>query len=226
MFLKIPTTSSGLHKLNLAELEQIFSQVFADYPDYDFLKQVYDFAKYAHRHETRKQGEHIPYIVHPLRIVIFMFEVFRIKDRNMLSAALLHDTVEDTDVTLEQIRKKFGDKITEYVDAMTRPRPADEDEHPDQKYRSKIKKLKQIMASSLKIRELKLFDLIDNMNDWPDPLAQKIFKDKYPRWLNEAENYYLPLAESVGPKYAAPVKAIMSKMYELGYSSAQGDFKE
>jgi GTP pyrophosphokinase len=226
MFLKIPTTSSGLHKLDLTELEKLFEQVFADYPDCDFLKRVYDFAKHAHRTESRKQSADIPYIVHPLRMVIYMFSVFKIKDRNLLSAALLHDTVEDTDVTLEQIRGKFGDKITEYVDAMTRPRPADEDEHPDQKYQSKTNKLMQIMASSLKVRELKLFDLIDNMNDWPEPLSLEIFKDKYPRWLNEAENYYLPLAESVGPKYTQPLKEILAEMKKLGYKAAQSDFKE
>src|SRR3990172_3581821 len=158
--------SLNLNKLTLDELEQKFEEVFDSYPDYSSIKDAYEFAREAHKNQSRKHDKAAPYIMHPLRIVIRMFTIYKIKDLVLLTSAMLHDTVEDTDVTGEQIKEKFGAKVAYYVNELTRERPADEDEHPNQKYAAKMAKFKYYLASSFKVRQLKVMDIIDNMTDW------------------------------------------------------------
>lgn len=74
------------------------------------------FAVQAHRN-TERRGKGFPYIVHPLEAVAIVATIT--PDQELLAAAALHDTVEDTDVTVEQIRSEFGDRIADIVCAET-----------------------------------------------------------------------------------------------------------
>ena len=68
------------------------------------LKKAYEFAEYAHRHQQRYTGEE--YIIHPLKVASILSSWHL--DQTIMEAALLHDTVEDTHVTLDEIEKEFG----------------------------------------------------------------------------------------------------------------------
>lgn len=84
------------------------------YLDTDLLDRAIKFAVDAH-HNTERRGKGFPYIVHPLEAVEIVATIT--PDQELLAAAALHDTVEDTDVTVEQIRAEFGDRIAELVHA-------------------------------------------------------------------------------------------------------------
>ena len=84
------------------------------YLDTDLLDRAIIFAVQAH-HNTERRGKGFPYIVHPMEAVEIVATIT--PDQELLAAAALHDTIEDTDVTIEQIREAFGDRVAELVHA-------------------------------------------------------------------------------------------------------------
>ena len=82
--------------------------------DTDLLDRAIIFAVRAH-HNTERRGKGFPYIVHPMEAVEIVASIT--PDQELLAAAALHDTIEDTDVTVEDIRREFGDRIAELVHA-------------------------------------------------------------------------------------------------------------
>ena len=84
------------------------------YMDTDLLDRAIIFAVKAH-HNSERRGKGFPYIVHPMEAVEIVATIT--SDQELLAAAVLHDTVEDTDVTLEDIRHEFGDRVASIVEA-------------------------------------------------------------------------------------------------------------
>jgi myo-inositol-1(or 4)-monophosphatase len=84
------------------------------YLDTDLLDRAIIFAVHAH-HNTERRGKGFPYIVHPMEEVEIVASIT--PDQELLAAAALHDTIEDTDVTVEQLREAFGDRIANLVHA-------------------------------------------------------------------------------------------------------------
>lgn len=82
------------------------------YLDSDLLDRAIVFAVQAH-HNTERRGKGFPYIVHPMEAVEIVATIT--PDQELLAAAALHDTIEDTDVTVEQIREAFGDRVADLV---------------------------------------------------------------------------------------------------------------
>lgn len=82
------------------------------YLDTDLLDRAIIFAVKAH-HNTERRGKGFPYIVHPMEAVEIVSTIT--PDQELLAAAALHDTIEDTDVTVEDIRREFGDRIAQLV---------------------------------------------------------------------------------------------------------------
>lgn len=84
------------------------------YLDTDLLDRAIIFAVKAH-HNTERRGKGFPYIVHPMEAVEIVASIT--PNQELLAAAALHDTIEDTDVTVEQLRAEFGDRIADLVHA-------------------------------------------------------------------------------------------------------------
>ena len=84
------------------------------YLNTDLLDRAIVFAVKAH-HNTERRGKGFPYIVHPMEAVEIVSTIT--SDQELLAAAALHDTIEDTDVTVEDIRREFGDRIADLVHA-------------------------------------------------------------------------------------------------------------
>lgn len=84
------------------------------YLDTELLDRAIVFAVKAH-HNTERRGKGFPYIVHPMEAVEIVASIT--PDQELLAAAALHDTIEDTDVTVEQLRAEFGDRIADLVHA-------------------------------------------------------------------------------------------------------------
>src|SRR5690349_8352793 len=85
--------------------------------DKKLIRQAFEMAAEAHKRMRRKSGE--PYILHPLAVARICVEEIGLGIRSSI-CALLHDTVEDTDITLEDIQREFGSEITRIVDGLTK----------------------------------------------------------------------------------------------------------
>lgn len=130
------------------------------------------FATEAHKGQLRKYTNE-PYIVHPVAVA----ELVKAVDwctSEMVAAALLHDTVEDTEVTLQDIYREFGFVISEMVDHLT------DISKPEDGNREKRKKLdrEHIAKSDLEVKTIKLADLIDNSRTISryDPKFWKVYR--------------------------------------------------
>ena len=99
-------------------LQEILRELLLHHPDADteLVKRAYVYATRAHRGQTRKSGD--PYITHPLAVATILAELGM--NHETLCAALLHDTIEDTSYTLDELRADFGEEIATLVDGVTK----------------------------------------------------------------------------------------------------------
>ncbi|MHA1150824.1 MAG: HD domain-containing protein [Promethearchaeota archaeon] len=126
---------------------------------------TYSFLKYKDR--FRKSNVDIPYVIHPIRITLILraagFNEF--DHEELMVAALLHDLVEDTEMTIEEIEKKFGEKIASIVAELTKPLNG-----------SKERWLKRFTSSSKEAKIIKMADRIDNLIDMGAFFSEKTQK--------------------------------------------------
>ncbi|HTN72753.1 MAG TPA: HD domain-containing protein [Methylomirabilota bacterium] len=141
-----------------------------------------DFAARKHRDQRRKDEEASPYINHPISVSLLLAEIGGITDPEVLSAAILHDTVEDTDTTLEELEAAFGMRVRRLVEEVT----------DDKRLRKAERKQRQIdHASQLSADAvlIKLGDKIWNVLD----VTHSPPKD----WDLQRRREYLDWAEAV-----------------------------
>lgn len=127
-------------------------------PDLLRIREAYEFAEQAHHGQVRKSGE--PYILHPLAVADIVVKMQM--DTLSIIAALLHDVVEDTTVSLEEIRRKFGDTCAMLVDGLTkleRIQFGSKEEQQNENYR----KMFIAMARDIRVIVIKLADRLHNM---------------------------------------------------------------
>jgi len=127
-------------------------------PDLDRIRDAYEFADKAHTGQVRKSGE--PYILHPLAVADIV--VGMQMDPTSVVAALLHDVVEDTSVSLEEVRAKFGETCAMLVDGLTkleRIQFRSKEEQQNENYR----KMFVAMANDIRVIVIKLADRLHNM---------------------------------------------------------------
>lgn len=150
------------------------------------IKKALELAKKSHENQKRDEGD--PYVIHLFRITNTLIYNLGIKDRDILIASLLHDIVEDTDITFEQVKEEFGDKVAEIVKALTR----------DKDKETKEEKFKKTLESSEAIIILKAADWLDNIRSL---VYRTDREDRWQRHLRETEQMYIPLAKASGQEY-------------------------
>ena len=129
------------------------------YLDTDLLDRAIIFAVKAH-HNTERRGKGFPYIVHPMEAVEIVATIT--PDQELLAAAALHDTVEDTDVTVEQLRAEFGERIASLVASESDEMPegvSEEDSWHDRKQAA----INRLAAASHDAKIVALGDKLSNM---------------------------------------------------------------
>ena len=135
------------------------------YIDSTLLDKAILFAVRAH-HNTERRGKGFPYIVHPMEAVEIVATIT--PDQELLAAAALHDTVEDTDVTIEQIRQEFGDRIAMLVHSESDtfvPGVSEEDSWHDRKQAA----IDRLAAASHDAKIVAMGDKLSNMRAiWRD----------------------------------------------------------
>ncbi len=169
--------------------EELFRHMEAkeDYADMERLRNAFEFAWEAHSPQRRKSGE--PYIIHPVSVARIVAEELEL-GADPVIAAFLHDVVEDTHYTIEDIRARFGDDVAFLVDVVTKKKG-------DKVVQSKqIDNFRQILASmqyDVRALLIKLADRLHNMRT-----LSSMKPDKQMKIAGETDYFYAPLANRLG----------------------------
>jgi guanosine-3',5'-bis(diphosphate) 3'-pyrophosphohydrolase len=146
------------------------------------LMQAATFAANRHRCQKRKDLASSPYINHPLAVAELLASVGQVTDIDLLSAALLHDTVEDTATSLDEILEQFGDKVCQLVAEVT-------DDKSLPKIQRKRLQIENAPHKSDQAKQLKIADKICNIRD--------IDKESPGAWNRDRKTQYLDWAIQV-----------------------------
>ena len=171
---------------------RILRSTCAEYLDADGLAKVedaYNFAADCHRDQRRRSGE--AYINHPVEVAFILAKDLRM-DADPICAALLHDTVEDTPVTLDDVRERFGDTVAELVDGVTKLTSISVSSM-DEKQALTLRKMFLAMSKDIRVVIIKLADRLHNMRTLAAlPPDRRRFKAR------ETMDVYAPLADRLG----------------------------
>ena len=171
-----------------AVLEPLLAVHKANHPkaDVSVIRKAYDVAERMHEGQTRKSGD--PYITHPLAVATILAELGMTAPT--LCAALLHDTVEDTPYTLDQLRVDFGDEVVHLVDGVTK---LDKVNYGDTAQSETIRKMVVAMSRDVRVLVIKLADRLHNMRT-----LRYLRQDKQERIARETIEIFAPLAHRLG----------------------------
>jgi GTP diphosphokinase / guanosine-3',5'-bis(diphosphate) 3'-diphosphatase len=169
-------------------LEPLFRAIRANHPKADLalLERAYLVAENAHGTQARKSGD--PYITHPLAVATILADIGMTEPT--LCAALLHDTVEDTPYTLEELRHDFGEEVALLVDGVTK---LDKVKYGDTAQAETIRKMIVAMSRDIRVLVIKLADRLHNMRT-----LRYLKQDTQERKARETLEIFAPLAHRLG----------------------------
>ena len=171
-----------------SEMAEILRLARANHPrsDLSIIDRAFEVAELAHRPQVRKSGE--PYITHPLAVTHILAELGI--GPVTLAASLLHDTVEDTDYTLDQLTKDFGPEVAMLVDGVTK---LDKVKFGDHAQAETVRKMVVAMSKDIRVLVIKLADRLHNARTWGFVPAESAR-----RKAQETLEIYAPLAHRLG----------------------------
>lgn len=162
-----------------------------EYPaeDVEFIRKAYFLAEKQHTGQKRASGEE--YIIHPLSVALYLAKMK--VDREMIATGLLHDVVEDTDYTLEQIAAQFGDSVANLVDGVTKITTLKNSPSKSELKAETIRKMLFAMIEDIRVIIIKLSDKVHNMST-----LCYVSEEKQKRTAKECLEIYAPLAGKLG----------------------------
>ena len=157
--------------------------------DISLIEKAYHVARDAHEGQERKSGE--PYIIHPLCVAIILAELEL--DKETIVAGLLHDVVEDTVMTDEQIAQEFGDEVALLVDGVTKLGQLSYDADKVEVQAENLRKMFLAMAKDIRVILIKLADRLHNMRT-----LKYMTPEKQKEKARETMDIYAPIAQRLG----------------------------
>ncbi|MDO5557019.1 MAG: bifunctional (p)ppGpp synthetase/guanosine-3',5'-bis(diphosphate) 3'-pyrophosphohydrolase [Clostridia bacterium] len=181
--------------INLAELENVkINDIIIKMKknnrrcDVKLILRTYDYANRLHKDQLRKSGE--PYIIHPLQVAYILANLEL--DENTICAALLHDVVEDTDKTVQDLKIEFNEEIAEMVDGVTKLGKLDYTTIKEQQVEN-YRKMFLAMGKDIRVILIKLADRLHNMRT-----LKYLSRERQIANAKETAELYAPLANRLG----------------------------
>ena len=171
--------------------KELINSVLKYHPstDISMIEKAYKVASEAHEGQKRKSGE--PYIIHPLCVAIILAELEL--DKESIIAGLLHDVVEDTVMTSEDVAREFGDEVALLVDGVTKLTQLNYQHDKIEVQAENLRKMFLAMAKDIRVIMIKLADRLHNMRtmQYQSP-AKQVEKSR------ETMDIYAPIAHRLG----------------------------
>jgi GTP pyrophosphokinase len=182
--------------------------------DQAYINRAFQYAYDGHNGQNRKSGE--PYITHPLHVAIYLCELNF--DKETIAAALLHDLIEDTDITYEDLKKEFGEEVADIVDGVTKLDKIKYSSNEEAKADA-IRKMVIAMSKDIRVLILKLADRLHNIQtieyhqDW-----------KQENIANETLYVYAPLAHRLG--FQSIKHVLEDKSFKILHANQDKEIKD
>ena len=194
-YIQSPTRSSITPTFDFEDPEEIYQKLLdrirSYHPSEDMtdIEKAYQLASDAHKDQKRKSGE--PYIIHPLCVALILADLEL--DKETIIAGLLHDVVEDTDVTQEDLERIFGADVAHLVDGVTKLGQISYEADKIEVQGENLRKMFLAMTKDIRVIMIKLADRLHNMRT-----LQFMAPEKQKEKARETMEIYAPLAERLG----------------------------
>ncbi len=169
--------------------------------DLELIRRAYEFSQTHHAGQTRASGE--PYLAHPLEVALVLAEMKM--DPVAIAAGLLHDSVEDTSVTIVDIRKEFGEQVAHIVEGVTKISKIDFATHEEQQAEN-LRKMMLAMVDDIRVVLIKLADRLHNMRT-----LEHLPPERQSKISKETLDIYAPIAHRLG------MGKIRGELEDLGF---------
>ena len=174
---------------DILSADELFNDLSSKFiEDKDLLEKAYNFASDGHMNQKRASGE--PYITHPLQVALYLSDLSM--DLETIIAAILHDLIEDTDITYKNIKKEFGSDVANIVDGVTKLDRIQYNSNEEAKAEA-IRKMVIAMSKDIRVLILKLADRLHNIQT-----IEYLADHKQERIASETLYVYAPLAHRLG----------------------------
>jgi len=189
--------------LTLTKFRDLMKRMEENRPqdDLTIVKKAYDYSLKHHEGQTRASGE--PYLVHPLEVALVLAEMKM--DPVAIAAGLLHDSVEDTSVTIVDIRKEFGEQVAHIVEGVTKISKIDFATREEQQAEN-LRKMMLAMVDDIRVVLIKLADRLHNMRT-----LEHLPPDRQHKIAEETLEIYAPIAHRLG------MGKIRGELEDLGF---------
>jgi GTP diphosphokinase / guanosine-3',5'-bis(diphosphate) 3'-diphosphatase len=189
--------------LTLTKFRDLMKRMQENRPqdDLTIVKKAYDYSLKHHEGQSRASGE--PYLVHPLEVALVLAEMKM--DPVAIAAGLLHDSVEDTSVTIVDIRKEFGDQVAHIVEGVTKISKIDFATREEQQAEN-LRKMMLAMVDDIRVVLIKLADRLHNMRT-----LEHLQPDRQQKIAEETLEIYAPIAHRLG------MGKIRGELEDLGF---------
>ncbi len=189
--------------LTVTKFRELLKQMRENRPgdDLEIIKKAYEYSQKHHTGQTRASGE--PYLVHPLQVALVLAEMKM--DPVAIAAGLLHDSVEDTSVTIVDIRKEFGEQVAHIVEGVTKISQIDFATREEQQAEN-LRKMMLAMIDDIRVVLIKLADRLHNMRT-----LEHLPPDRQQKIARETLEIYGPIAHRLG------MGKIRGELEDLGF---------
>lgn len=190
-------------KINRRDLDTLIDTIASKNPDadIDIITRAYEKAQLAHREQYRLSGE--PFIIHPLEVAIILANLNL--DTDTISAALLHDVVEDTSITINDLKSEFNEEVALLVDGVTKISSLKK----KSKHIEQAQNLRKMLMATIKDVRVILIKLADKLHNMRTIMFQP--EGKKQRIAREVLDIYAPLAGRLG------ISTIRSELEDLAF---------
>ncbi|MEN4053428.1 MULTISPECIES: RelA/SpoT family protein [Sulfurimonas] len=196
---------------HLRDVDSASSYLFSQIPPTEFLKQALDFSIEAHKEQFRKSGE--PYIVHPILVASIVAALTN--DESMAISALLHDVVEDTNISILEIEEKFGKDVAHLVSGLTKIDVIRDSElvpsYSDEKLVVSALSFRKMLLASIEDVRVLVVKLCDRLHNMLTLDALPTHKQK--RIAEETLVVYAPIAHRLGISFLKNILEDLSFAY-------------